>query len=183
MGIITEVSLKIRRLPPVKHYGSIVFPDFESGVNFMREVANQKIQPSSIRLMDNEQFQFGYSLRPPANVFGSLKDRIKHFYIKQFLGFDLNSIVVTTLLFEGTATSVANSEELIYKLGREFGGVNGGPSSGERGYVLTFVIAYIRDIGLDYRIVAESFETSVPWSSTLGLCNNVKLKVDQTWQG
>ncbi len=30
------------------------------------------------------------------------------------------------------------------------------------------MIAYLRDIGLDYRIVAESFETSVPWDRVIG---------------
>jgi alkyldihydroxyacetonephosphate synthase len=30
------------------------------------------------------------------------------------------------------------------------------------------MIAYLRDVGLDYRIVAESFETSVPWDRVIG---------------
>ena len=36
--------------------------------------------------------------------------------------------------------------------------------NGKRGYLLTFVIAYLRDIGFEFRYLAESFETSVPWS-------------------
>jgi len=31
-----------------------------------------------------------------------------------------------------------------------------------------------QDLGLDYGVVAESFETSVPWDRCLELCNNVK---------
>lgn len=42
-------------------------------------------------------------------------------------------------------------------------GLPGGSENGERGYMLTFAIAYIRDLGFEYYIVAESFETSVPW--------------------
>ena len=57
--MVTEVILKIRPLPEVKKYGSIVFPDFESGVACLREVAKRRCAPASIRLMDNEQFQFG----------------------------------------------------------------------------------------------------------------------------
>ena len=41
LGIITEATLKIRPLPEVKRYGSLVFPDFESGVGCMREVARR----------------------------------------------------------------------------------------------------------------------------------------------
>ena len=51
--------MKIRPIPPCKKYGSIVFPDFEKGVGCLREKARQRCAPASIRLMDNEQFQFG----------------------------------------------------------------------------------------------------------------------------
>ncbi|KAI8495545.1 hypothetical protein Bbelb_265170 [Branchiostoma belcheri] len=40
--------------------------------------------------------------------------------------------------------------------------------------MLTFVIAYLRDLGLEHYIVSESFETSVPWDRVLDLCRNVK---------
>lgn len=58
-GVVTEVTLKIRPLPPVRKYGSVVFPEFSLGVAFMREIAKQRCAPASIRLVDNEQFQFG----------------------------------------------------------------------------------------------------------------------------
>jgi len=38
LGIITEIVLKIRPLPRVTKYGSIVFPHFLSGVHALREV-------------------------------------------------------------------------------------------------------------------------------------------------
>lgn len=59
LGVITEVTLKVRPLPECQKYGSLIFPDFDSGVQFMREVAKQQLKPASVRLMDNEQFIFG----------------------------------------------------------------------------------------------------------------------------
>ena len=41
LGVVTEVTMKIRPVPECQKYGSIVFPDFESGVACMREVARQ----------------------------------------------------------------------------------------------------------------------------------------------
>lgn len=35
----------------------------------------------------------------------------------------------------------------------------------------------VEDLALDYDIVAESFETSVPWDRALALCRNVKRRV------
>ena len=57
-GIVTEAVIRIRPMPEVKEYGSIVFPDFETGVDFMYEVARSRQWPASIRLVDNIQFQF-----------------------------------------------------------------------------------------------------------------------------
>ena len=58
-GVITEVTLRIRPVPDIRRYGSVVFPTFEQGVAFVREVAKQHCAPASIRLMDNIQFQMG----------------------------------------------------------------------------------------------------------------------------
>eukprot|EP00957_Ditylum_brightwellii_P017591 1325801-Ditylum_brightwellii.AAC.1 len=52
-----------------------------------------------------------------------------------------------------------------------------GASIGASGYVLTFAIAYIRDFALANHIVAESFETFVPWSRCRLICEGVKKDV------
>lgn len=38
LGVVTEVVIKIRPLPNVVKYGSIVFPNFQAGVSAMHEV-------------------------------------------------------------------------------------------------------------------------------------------------
>ena len=55
----------------------------------------------------------------------------------------------------------------ISKLVAIAGGIWGGAAGGSAGYTLTFAIAYLRDFGLDYRILSESLETMVPWSILL----------------
>ncbi len=44
LGVVTEVTLKIRPIPECKKYGSIVFPDFQSGVVCLRDVARRVSQ-------------------------------------------------------------------------------------------------------------------------------------------
>ena len=62
----------------------------------------------------------------------------------------------------------------ISKLVAVAGGIWGGAAGGAAGYTLTFAIAYLRDFGLDYRILSESLETMVPWSVLL--CIRLVLK-------
>lgn len=117
LGVVTEVTLKIRPLPPCKKYGSIVFPDFAKGVACLRDVALQRCAPASIRLMDNEQFQFGHALRAEnKSIFSAFVEGIKKLYITRFKGFDLTRIAVATLLFEGTKEEVAAQEKRVYEV-------------------------------------------------------------------
>ena len=57
-----------------------------------------------------------------------------------------------------------------------------GSENGRRGYQLTYSIAYIRDFLMNYYIIAESFETSVSWSSALALCENVKRRLTDEYK-
>ncbi|XP_019378549.1 PREDICTED: alkyldihydroxyacetonephosphate synthase, peroxisomal, partial [Gavialis gangeticus] len=177
-GVVTEVTVKIRPVPEYQKYGSVVFPNFERGVACLREVAKQRCAPASIRLMDNEQFQFGHALKPQvASIFTSFLDGLKKFYITKFKGFDPSVLCVATLLFEGDREKVLQHEKQVYDIATKFGGLAAGEDNGQRGYMLTFVIAYLRDLGLDYYIIGESFETSVPWDRVLDLCRNVKERI------
>ncbi|PKK29631.1 alkylglycerone phosphate synthase [Columba livia] len=178
LGVVTEVTIKIRPVPEYQKYGSVVFPNFEQGVACLREVAKQRCAPASIRLVDNAQFQFGHALKPQvASIFTSFLDGLKKFYITKFKGFDPNVLCVATLLFEGDREKVLQHEKQVYDIATKFGGLAAGEDNGQRGYMLTFVIAYLRDLGLDYYVIGESFETSVPWDRVLDLCRNVKERI------
>jgi alkyldihydroxyacetonephosphate synthase len=56
-GVITEAVLRVRPLPEVKEYSSIVFHSFEVGIKFMDDIARSRCWPASIRVVDNTQFK------------------------------------------------------------------------------------------------------------------------------
>ncbi|KAG1714620.1 Alkyldihydroxyacetonephosphate synthase, peroxisomal [Nymphon striatum] len=178
LGVITEVILKIRPKPEYVKCGSIIFSKFEDGVHCLREVARQKLKPASIRLMDNEQFIFGMALKPATeSSYHVMMDRLKKLYITKLKGFAQDKMCVATLLFEGPKDEVELLERKVYQIAEKFSGLPAGEENGRRGYTLTFVIAYLRDCGLQFGVAAESFETSVPWDRVLDLCKNVKHRV------
>ena len=48
----------------LQKYGSLIFPNLEAGINFMREIANQRAAPSSIRyVLRNSVGFFGWKIR------------------------------------------------------------------------------------------------------------------------
>ncbi|PAV84383.1 hypothetical protein WR25_07820 [Diploscapter pachys] len=175
LGVITEATIKIFPLPQVKKYGSFVFPTFERGVEFFREIAKLRIQPASLRLVDNEQFIMGQALKTEDNSWWhSLKSSLSKMYITKWKGFSVDQMCAVTCVYEGQSDEVDEQERRLNELAEKFQGVAGGEENGKYGYRLTFAIAYLRDLGMNYGVLGESFETSVPWDKVFTLCNNVK---------
>merc|ERR1712054_706592 len=87
LGVVTEVTVKIRNLPEVEVHDSLVFPNFAAGVKCLSEIGTSRLQPVSIRLMDNEQFVFGHAMKPKVeSVLTTLMDSIKTFYVTTIKG-------------------------------------------------------------------------------------------------
>jgi alkyldihydroxyacetonephosphate synthase len=55
-GIVTDAVIKVKPLPEVRIFDSILFYDWETGVQFMHAVSKTKSYPTSCRLVDNQQF-------------------------------------------------------------------------------------------------------------------------------
>jgi alkyldihydroxyacetonephosphate synthase len=179
LGIVTSAVAKVYPLPAVRRFGCVLFRSFEQGFAFLLDVQRSGVVPASVRLMDDLQFQFGQALKPEKGGLSAVKSALEKLYVLRVRGFDAGRMVACTLLFEGGADEVAAQERSVYRLASRHGGMKAGGANGERGYQLTFAIAYIRDFMLDHWVIAESFETSVAWSEALALCRNVKQRI---WQ-
>lgn len=177
-GIITAAVVKLFPLPPVQKYGSVLFKTFQQGVDFMYALTQTGRVPASCRLMDNLQFQFGQALKPAPSGLKALKSKLEKAYVLNVLGYDPNQMVACTLVFEGDAAEVAEQERTVYQVAKRFGGMKAGAENGRRGYALTYGIAYIRDFVMTLNVMAESFETSVPWSQAVALCDAVKARIE-----
>jgi alkyldihydroxyacetonephosphate synthase len=104
-------------------------------------------------------------------------DQIKKAYLTKIKNFDLTKMCAATLLYEGDYSEVSLQKQRVMEIASKYGGLSGGPENGRRGYFLTYMIAYIRDLGLEYRFLSESFETSIPWKDVVPLCERVKKRI------
>jgi alkyldihydroxyacetonephosphate synthase len=183
LGIITSAIVKIFPLPEVQKYGSVLFPTFEDGFKFMYELMQESAPPASVRLVDNLQFRFGLALKPKStSALADVKSKVEKFFVTRVKGFEPEKMVACTLVFEGMRQEVEQQERSLYRIAARHGGMKAGSENGRRGYQLTYSIAYIRDFLMPYYIIAESFETSVPWSNALALCENVKRRLLDEYQ-
>ena len=163
LGIITKAVIKIHKLPEAKKYGSLVFPDFKSGTDFLYELMRAGTLPASVRLLDNIQFRFGSALKPKPTTSDKLMNKLQKFVLLKVKGFDPNDLCAATIVMEGTKEDVAFQSKLINQIAKKHRGMAGGETNGKRGYMLTYAIAYIRDFLAEFHIIGETYETTVPW--------------------
>jgi alkyldihydroxyacetonephosphate synthase len=182
LGLITKAVIRIHPLPETKRYGSIVFPNFKAGVSFLYDLSRSGLAPASVRLVDNFQFRFGSALRPRPSLLKSLIRKIEKYYLVRIKGFDPYELAAATIVMEGTKAEVDHQAKSIYALAKKHGGLAGGEGHGKRGYMLTYAIAYIRDFLMQYHIIGETFETTVPWSNIEKVCSDVTREVEAAHQ-
>ena len=177
LGIITRAIINIHKQPEVQRFGSLVFPSFERGVDYLKALRQTGQIPASIRLLNNTEFRFGQALKPEAKGFKKIEQNIQRFFLFKVKGFDPKQVVACTVVMEGTKDEVRQQAKTIFRLVKKYGGISGGASNGKRGYMLTFGIAYIRDFFSQFHILGETFETSVPWTNIHEVIGAVKEKL------
>ena len=175
LGLITRAVVHVHALPEIKKYGSVIFSDWRTGVLFMETLNRTGATPASIRLVDNLQFRLGQALKAaPSSNAQVLKSRVEQVFVTRIKGFDPHSMVAATIVYEGSAAEVDLQEKVVAATAKKYGGVQGGAGNGERGYMLTYAIAYLRDFLADYYIIGETYETTVPWDKIHDVCAAVE---------
>lgn len=177
-GIITSAVLRIWPLPECQEHDSVIFPDFEHGLRFARDVARLGSNlPSSVRLLDNAHFRLGQALRGDSSLVERGLTHLWKMLHPVARSCSPDSAVCTTILFEGTREEVRSQQKAIKSLASKHGGTCVGARIGKSGYELTFAIAYLRDFALTYNFLAESFETFAPWSKVDSIIQATKERI------
>jgi alkyldihydroxyacetonephosphate synthase len=173
-GLITEAVLKLRPLPEVTEYQSILFRDFAAGIAFLQALSKGTVWPASIRLVDNPQFRFAQSLKPALTGWADYKHRLQRWLLTSVKKFDLETLAAATIVIEGSADEVIAQRRALDRLVKRYGAIYGGAENGRRGYQLTYAIAYIRDFLMRYAVIGETYETSASWDCIETICDEVK---------
>ncbi len=163
IGIITKAVLKIHELPECSDYESVVLKDWDTGLDFMYELAHSSSVPASARMLDSLHYQFGSALKPEKNNIGKLKSKIQKLVFKM-KDFSTDDFVAAVFKLEGSYSEVEYQRKNIKRLAKKYNGLLGGSKEGKVGYNITMVIAYIREFFVPQGILGETLETAVPWS-------------------
>jgi alkyldihydroxyacetonephosphate synthase len=154
LGVITELSLRVHRLPETRLYEGWTFPDFATGVDALRRVAQLGSGPTVIRLSDEAETGIGLA---------------QHGKIGKALSKGCSAVTV----FEGEPEVAAARHVLTARVLTEAGGRSTGAGPAEDWAKGRFGAPYLRDALLDHGVFCETLETAAIWSDVAQLKESV----------
>ena len=159
-GVITSVTVRVRRAPAETAYEGWRWPSFDAGSDAMRTLAQAGLLPTVIRLSDESETAI--NLADPSSIGGSGD----------------GCLMITG--YEGTAGQVASRRAAVTEVLTGLGGTPLGTEPGEKWSHGRFGAPYLRDALLDHGVLVETLETATFWSNRERLYADVKAALTAT---
>ena len=172
LGIITEATVHVHRLPEERVILGYLLPDWERGLEAMHAIAASEATPSVTRVSDAPETQFSFATRKA----GSPVDRLKSHVLQAVLarrGIDTGRMCLAFVGYEGSAGHVKAQRKLVGAIVKAHGGLCIGSGPGALYDQKKFDTPYIRDYLLDRGALGDVSETAAPWSALRGLYDEV----------
>ncbi|WP_246142750.1 FAD-binding oxidoreductase [Nocardioides rubriscoriae] len=154
-GVITEVTVRVRRLPAVKVYEGWRWPSFDAGADAMRTLAQAGVLPTVLRLSDEHETAINLA-KPDA------------------IGSDSAPGCLMITGYEGDAAAVEARRAAVTAVLEGLGGVGLGTEPGQAWAHGRFDAPYLRDSMLDVGVLVETMETATWWSNRARLYADVR---------
>jgi alkyldihydroxyacetonephosphate synthase len=151
-GVITEVTVKVRRLPEAPRYEAFFFRTWRDGIAALSELEQSRLAPDVARLSDVDETRVQLALSGASRMQRALL-RGRRGTCMAILGWDF-----AAPLRRKAAVAVV----------RRHGGFSVGTSAGEKWKAGRYDGPYLRDDLLDAGVLVETLETSARWSDLTG---------------
>jgi alkyldihydroxyacetonephosphate synthase len=185
LGVIDEVSLRVRRAPAERRYEGVMFESFAAGVQALRAMAQEHATPEVARLSDAAETRMSMALAGT----GGLKGRLGRAYLGARGRGDRSKIgqqterCIAILGFEGEAQEIKRRRARAMGLARGGGGVALGGSPGRAWLQGRFQGPYLRDELLNHGVMVETLETATRWSNVERLHDAVTVAIERALAG
>ncbi len=164
LGLITEATVQVRRVPARRTIFGYLFPTFADGLAAMRDIAASECSVSVTRVSDAPETQFSFATRKQLTIVDKLKSRALRTFLQRRLGYDVGQMCLSFIGYEGSDRHVARLRRTVGTIVKRHGGLCIGTSPGALYDQKKFDTPYIRDFLLDCGVAADVSETAMPWS-------------------
>jgi len=157
LGVIPDVTVRVRRAPSVKRYEAWMAESFEAGSEIVRALAQGPGLPEVIRVSDEEETEGSLALSGPRGLSGRL--------FGGYLGLRKRRGGALMIVgFEGDEEHVARKRALTVRALRQGGAAYLGQAAGSAWEHGRYQGPYLRDTLMAMGAMVETLETSHTWS-------------------
>ncbi|HEY0318929.1 MAG TPA: FAD-binding oxidoreductase [Solirubrobacterales bacterium] len=157
LGVIPDVTVRVRRLPPLRRYEAWMAESFEAGAEIVRALAQGPGLPDVVRVSDEEETQGSLALSGPRGAAGRAFDA--YLGARRRRG---GALVIVGL--EGDEESVARRRALAVRQLRGGSAAYLGQAAGRAWEHGRYQGPYLRDTLIGMGAMVETLETSHTWS-------------------
>jgi alkyldihydroxyacetonephosphate synthase len=164
LGVITEATVHVRRLPERRTILGYLFPNFADGLAAMRDIAANECSVSVTRVSDAPETRFSFAMRKRPTLVDTLQSTALRTFLGHRLGYALDQMCLSFIGYEGSDGHVALQRKAVGKIVKRHGGLCIGSGPGALYDQKKFDTPYIRDYLLDRGAAGDVSETAMPWS-------------------
>jgi alkyldihydroxyacetonephosphate synthase len=181
LGIITEATVHVRRIPERRQILGYLFPTWAAGLAAMRDLTASDYSVSVTRVSDANETQFSFAMRVNPSLSDKLQSAALQTYLRRKRGFDPERMCLSFIGYEGGERHVAQQRRAVGRLVRRHGGLCVGSGPGVLYDQKKFDIPYIRDFLLDRGAPGDVSETATTWSNLMPLYDSVLTAANQAF--
>jgi alkyldihydroxyacetonephosphate synthase len=182
LGIITEATVHIHRIPQKRQIYGYLFPDWRRSLRAMTAIAESDAAPSVTRVSDANETRFSFATKKHEGLLGRMKSALSKFYLQRVKRFDTRQICLGFIGYEGSEEHVNLQKSLVDEIVSRHGGMCVGTGPGELYDRKKFDTPYIRDFLLDRGALADVSETAAPWSQLEVLYDGVMSRAGKAFE-
>src|SRR4051812_11974880 len=157
LGVVTEVTLRVRPQPTRRRYEGWMVPTWAAGLGALRELARRRDHPDITRLSDPDETRISLSLSSS----GGVTPRLLTAYLRRRGVADGCLVIVG---FEGADDDVRHRRRVTRRVLKSAGAVSLGTRAGRSWEHGRFSGPRMRDSLLDAGVLVETLETAAKWS-------------------
>jgi alkyldihydroxyacetonephosphate synthase len=173
LGVITEATVNVHRIPVQRLILGYLFPTWEDGLEAMQEISTSDAHPTVTRISDANETAFSFATRKKSSGISSLVSKGLMTVLEK-RGWDLGKICLSFIGYEGGRADVSRQKAMVKDIVGKHGGIVAGKGPGQLYDQKKFDTPYIRDFLLDRGAVGDVSETAAPWSKLLPLYTAVR---------
>jgi len=174
MGVITEATMKIRPYPEVFDYRGLIFRNFAAGVSAIREMLQQGMVPTCVRLSDRTETALAQAFRSTTGSKWKRKAEDTALRLLASRGYSFEDGAFMVLGLEGEREEVEYLRSGMLRLCRKLGGFHLGTSPGKQWYNSRHETAYFREQLINWGVLVDTLETATTWDNLLHLYGEVR---------